>query len=55
MKNPWKRNYLVYSCVLVVENRSFRTEITKHLDFISYHLIKFIHGEKKLIEMANKQ
>ena len=48
--NPWVRNGLMYEVTMVLVNR--RGTVTKRLDFLSYHLIKWIHGEKKLIEIA---
>lgn len=57
MKNPWVREGLFYVATLQFCRPSgdkFHKvgTITRKLDFISYHLIKKIHGEQKLIDMA---
>lgn len=51
--NPWSRNGFFYTCTKQYANNGYVLFHTKKLDIISYHLIKWIHGEAKLIEMAN--
>ncbi len=50
--NPWKRKWFFYKAVMIHLGNGFTVERTTKLDFISYHMIKRIHGEKKLIQMA---
>jgi len=47
--NPWVRKGLTYEVTLAYANG---LTVTKRLDFLAYHLIKWIHGEQKLIEIA---
>ena len=55
MNNPWKRKGLFYKADFrIYRNGRIIGDYTKRLDFISYHVIKWIHGEKKLIDMAYK-
>lgn len=50
----WKRRGLIYYASIHIcdHNGRHNGTITKKLDFISYHLIKILHGKKKLREMA---
>ena len=51
--NPWKRKGLFYYATLTVYgNAVVRGTVKKKLDFVSYHLIMWIHGESKLRAMA---
>ena len=58
MTNPWKREGLFYvvrlqTSVLTLKGNRRTLNVTKKLDFVSYHLIKWYHGEKKIIDMAH--
>lgn len=49
----WKYEGIFYVARMnVYRNGVYRGTIERHLDFISYHLIRWIHGEEKLKEMA---
>lgn len=48
--SPWKRKGLFY---VSTQRGTFFTLVRK-LDFISYHLILWIHGPKKLRQMAKR-
>lgn len=49
--NPWNRKGLFY--IAKVQFAWYEDlVITRKLDFVAYHLIKYFHGELKLIEMA---
>ena len=50
----WKREGFYYVSRIYVNDQWSRGTITKKLDFVSYHLIRLIHGEKGLREMACK-
>lgn len=58
MRNPWQRRGLYYVCRYNIYGAGgakplkLLGQVSKELHFISYHLIKWIHGEQKLIEMA---
>lgn len=57
MLNPWSREGLFYVARLALnriddEGRYRKAYMTRKLDFISYHLIRWYHGEEKLIDMA---
>lgn len=51
---PWKRKGFFYYAMLQAQKRGRLITITRKLDFISYHLIRLIHGDDKLIDMALK-
>lgn len=55
--NSWKRKGIFYVSDLVYQcdKDGYTVRVHRKLDFIAYHLIKWIHGEEKLIEMANKR
>lgn len=67
--NPWKRKFYFYvSEVIFIEEIPVKLldsdytylmkrthTITRKLGFFSYHFIKFIHGEEKLIEMGSRK
>lgn len=53
-RSVWKRKYLFYYTTLYISRGHFHWTIVKKLDFVSYHVIKWIHGVKGLNEMANK-
>ncbi len=56
MKASWKRYGLIYVTTLRYElDEGNCMTIVRTLDFISYHLIKWKHGEDRLMEMANKR
>lgn len=48
--NPWVRKGLRYEVTLVYAGG--RGIATRRLNFLAYHLIRLIHGEDKLIDMA---
>lgn len=50
----WKRKGFAYYAYIHISdsNGRYNGTINKKLDFISYHLILWFHGEKKLQEMA---
>lgn len=51
--NGWYRDGLFYKTnVHVYRHGRLYGKITRKLDPISYHLIKLIHGDRKLREMA---
>jgi hypothetical protein len=50
--NPWKRDGLVYIYRREWIEGPIKHTLVRKLDFVTYHLIKWIHGESKLIEMA---
>lgn len=51
--NLWVRDGLFYKCGLVLAAvNSKQLTVRKSLDAISHHLIKWIHGEQELIDMA---
>lgn len=52
--NLWKRKGFFYYAKLNVYggNGSLKGTVTKKLDFVSYHLIKLVHGQEKLNQMA---
>lgn len=51
--NPWKRQGLFYVVSLQARmaNGGVLT-VTRSLDFITYHLIRWYHGEAELVNMA---
>ena len=51
--NPWTRQGLFYTASLQARmtNGGVFT-ITRTLDFVTYHLIRWVHGEQELIAMA---
>jgi len=52
-KVPWERKGLFYYAIMKLYLPDNGTVIiTKRLNFMAYHLIKFIHGEAKLSDMA---
>lgn len=52
--NPWKRKGLFYHASLNIYGGSnvYLCTVNKRLDFVSYHFIKWIHGQGKLNQMA---
>lgn len=49
----WNRKHLFYYARCNVYSRHiYQGTITKRLDFISYHMIKWWYGEQYLIRMA---
>lgn len=54
--NPWKRKGLSYTTKLYFWSPELNQEIVilKKLGFISYHLIKWLHGETALMDMASR-
>jgi len=51
--NPWNRRGIFYIAnVRVFRNHQYVGTITKRLDFITYHLIKYFNGEERLIQMG---
>ena len=49
----WKRKGLFYYATLnVYTNNALRGTVTKKLDFVSYHLIRLIHEQEKLENIA---
>jgi hypothetical protein len=54
MRNPWIRQGFFYICTKQYAKRGFVLHHTKKLDFISYHLIKWLHGEEELLRMAER-
>ena len=55
MKNPWTRKGLVYHAKINVyggRTHVFRGTVHKRLNVVSYHAIRLIHGEDRLISMA---
>jgi hypothetical protein len=52
--NPWQRRGWFYYATLTVIRGGYTWNVTKKLDFISYNVIKWIHGEEKLSDMAMK-
>lgn len=53
-RNLWTRKGIFYYARVNVYNRAHQYEgtIVKRLGFISYHLIRWYHGEEKLRSMA---
>lgn len=52
----WKRNWLVYTAEYEYQvNETHTGKVTRKLDFLAYHLIRYFHGDKKLHEMANEK
>lgn len=51
--NPWKRQGMFYVASLQARmtNGGVFT-ITRSLDFLTYHLIRWCHGEAELVNMA---
>lgn len=58
--NPWVRKGLSYTATHnwykpgANNKMVFMGSSVYKLDFLAYHLIKWYHGEQKLIEMASK-
>lgn len=52
MYAPYKRSGLTYKCVIQYTIDGRTSEIIGSLDFISYHLIKYLYGEEFFEEMA---
>lgn len=52
MKNPWKRKLYYYYAKTAFYSKSHKLEVTRCLGFFSYHMIKWYHGEQKLVDMA---
>jgi hypothetical protein len=50
----WKRKGRYYYAYIHVQNRGSYGTITKKLSFIAYHLIRIVHGEQKLMDMASE-
>lgn len=50
--NPWKRKGFFYYATGIKIFLGLQVLVTKKFDFFSYHLIKLVHGEKKLIDIA---
>ena len=50
--NPWKRRGFSYVASETRKAGPYLYTATKRLGFFSYHLIRWYHGEAKLIEMA---
>lgn len=48
----WHREGLFYVARLNWIRGSYKGTVEKRLDFISYHLIRYFHGEQKLRDMA---
>jgi len=48
----WKRKGLFYYAELSCYRGPYTWVVTKKLDFVSCHLIKWWHGERKLTDMA---
>lgn len=53
-RNLWTRKGIFYYARVNIYNRARQYEgtIVKRLDFISYHLIRKIHGMERLNKMA---
>lgn len=51
----WTRHGLVYKSSLKVPDETGGYTINRELGFFSYHLVKWIHGDAKLIEMATSR
>jgi hypothetical protein len=57
MTNPWRQEGFFYVARLELtrictDGRYRAAHMERKLDFVSYHLIKWIHGEQKLIDMV---
>lgn len=53
IRNLWTRKGIFYYArVNVYRNHQYAGTIVKKLDFVSYHLIRWYHGEKELARMA---
>lgn len=53
MTTHWKRKGLFYhTSISVYRTNGYIFTSSKKLDLISYHLIKLIHGQEKLDNMA---
>jgi hypothetical protein len=53
--NPYKREGLFYVARLVVKMADGRSgTLTLSLDFVTYHLIRLIHGEQGLFDMVDR-
>jgi len=55
LKNPWTRRGLIYRAQTnVFDGRTYRYlgTFTTKMNFISYHLIKWWHGEEELVRLA---
>lgn len=51
--NPWRRKGIFYRVDwYLYRGGTLVGTYSKKLDFLSYHMIKFFHGNKKLISMA---
>lgn len=48
----WNRKGLFYYAYLAWKAGSRTGVVEKKLDFVSYHLIRLIHGEERLEQMA---
>lgn len=56
-ENPWKRKLWWYEVTMICPYITLSGEsmdVTRKLGFVSYHLIKYFHGEKRIIEMGTK-
>ena len=54
MSTEWKFKFPYYRSECILKTEKFTYRVSKKLDPISYWLIKFYHGEKKLLEMSSK-
>lgn len=48
----WERKGFYYYAYIYINDRYHQGTIVKKLDYISYHLIRLIHGEERLMDMA---
>jgi len=52
--NRWKRRWWWYECeVTRPVGMVYVMKTKRKLSFVAYHLIKYLHGEEKLIEIGN--
>lgn len=51
----WNRKgFYYYAYIYLYKEGKYFGTITKELDFITYHILRFLHGEQKMIEMASE-
>lgn len=48
----WERKGIYYYAYIYINERSRQGTIVKKLDCISYHIIRLIHGDERLMDMA---
>lgn len=54
MRTSYKRNGYFYEAKKIINTDKFHYEAIYRLGFFAFWMIRFIHGEKKLQEMADK-